>query len=389
MTSKTGQPTSFSNHPYLLLNNQGQILPPIELKSQQHILGRDPQKADLVVPNNWAIVSGCHATLRQMGNDYYIYDGDGHNSSRNGLFVNHSRITSTEGCRLVQGVEIQIGQNPQNLILLTYYNPTATAATAPKQQSISLKNRSILIGRDPNATLFLDAPIVSRRHATVEADAQGRYILQDYSTNGVFVNGQKVNNSTVLPPGATIRIGQFTLMLRGDELLVVDQGNHIRLDADKLVIKRRLDNISLPIEPGHFVALVGGSGAGKSTLMKTLLGIEKPNSGVVYLNGEDLQKNFNIYRTQIGYVPQDDILHPDLTVAEVLTYAAKLRLPMDIDVQMVVEKTLKDVEMSHRRGALVKELSGGQRKRVSIGVELLAIRSYFSWMSLLLDSIQV
>ncbi len=372
MTSKTGQPTSFSNHPYLLLNNQGQILPPIELKSQQHILGRDPQKADLVVPNNWAIVSGCHATLRQMGNDYYIYDGDGHNSSRNGLFVNHSRITSTEGCRLVQGVEIQIGQNPQNLILLTYYNPTATAATAPKQQSISLKNRSILIGRDPNATLFLDAPIVSRRHATVEADAQGRYILQDYSTNGVFVNGQKVNNSTVLPPGATIRIGQFTLMLRGDELLVVDQGNHIRLDADKLVIKRRLDNISLPIEPGHFVALVGGSGAGKSTLMKTLLGIEKPNSGVVYLNGEDLQKNFNIYRTQIGYVPQDDILHPDLTVAEVLTYAAKLRLPMDIDVQMVVEKTLKDVEMSHRRGALVKELSGGQRKRVSIGVELLA-----------------
>ncbi|MGB3208278.1 MAG: FHA domain-containing protein [Crinalium sp.] len=372
MTSKTGQPTSFSNHPYLLLNNQGQILPPIELKSQQHILGRDPQKADLVVPNNWAIVSGCHATLRQMGNDYYIYDGDGHNSSRNGLFVNHSRITSTEGYRLVQGVEIQIGQNPQNLILLTYYNPTATAATAPKQQSISLKNRSILIGRDPNATLFLDAPIVSRRHATVEADAQGRYILQDYSTNGVFVNGQKVNNSTVLPPGATIRIGQFTLMLRGDELLVVDQGNHIRLDADKLVIKRRLDNIYLPIEPGHFVALVGGSGAGKSTLMKTLLGIEKPNSGVVYLNGEDLQKNFNIYRTQIGYVPQDDILHPDLTVAEVLTYAAKLRLPMDIDVQMVVEKTLKDVEMSHRRGALVKELSGGQRKRVSIGVELLA-----------------
>jgi ABC-type multidrug transport system ATPase subunit len=87
---------------------------------------------------------------------------------------------------------------------------------------------------------------------------------------------------------------------------------------------------------------------------------------------EDLRKNFNIYRTQIGYVPQDDIIHRELTVAEVLTYAAKLRLPPDIDVAKVVEKTLQDVEMSHRRNARVSELSGGQRKRVSIGVELLA-----------------
>lgn len=55
-----------------------------------------------------------------------------------------------------------------------------------------------------------------------------------------------------------------------------------------------------------------------------------------------------------------------------LTYAAKLRLPPDIDVATVVEKTLQDVEMSHRRNAKVCELSGGQRKRVSIGVELLA-----------------
>ncbi len=92
----------------------------------------------------------------------------------------------------------------------------------------------------------------------------------------------------------------------------------------------------------------------------------------VYLNGEDLRKNFNIYRMQIGYVPQDDIIHRELTVAEVLTYATKLRLPPDTDVAKVVEKTLQDVEMSHRRNARVCELSGGQRKRVSIGVELLA-----------------
>ncbi|MGH1397182.1 MAG: ABC transporter ATP-binding protein/permease, partial [Trichormus sp.] len=156
----------------------------------------------------------------------------------------------------------------------------------------------------------------------------------------------------------------------------LDQGNQIRLDACDLVIqdqdKRRLDDISVAIEPGQFVALVGGSGAGKSTLMRTLLGIEQPTQGIVYLNGENLRHNFHLYRTHIGYVPQDDIIHQELTVEEVLTYAAKLRLPPDTDVANVVAKTLQDVEMSHRRQAKVSQLSGGQRKRVSIGVELLA-----------------
>jgi ABC-type multidrug transport system ATPase subunit len=118
--------------------------------------------------------------------------------------------------------------------------------------------------------------------------------------------------------GATIRIEPFTLVLRGDELVLLDRGDRIRLDAYSLVIedkgKRRLDEITLAIEPGQFVALVGGSGAGKSTLMRTLLGIESTTNGQVHLNGENLRTNFNIYRTQIGYVPQDDIIHRQLTV---------------------------------------------------------------------------
>lgn len=110
----------------------------------------------------------------------------------------------------------------------------------PRARSISLKNRIVLLGRD-----------------------------------NIFVNGQRVTGSAVLPDGATIRIGPFTLVLRADELQVLDQGNQIRLDACSLVIqdkdKRWLDDISLAIEPGQFVALVGGSRAGKSTLMRTLL----------------------------------------------------------------------------------------------------------------------
>ncbi len=361
---------------YLKLENKGIILY-FELKEQQHILGRDRTFADLVVPIDWQLVGRYQALLRKDGQDYRIYDGNGDKPSTNGLYINHIRITPESGYSLKNGTEIRIGQNSQDQIVLTYYNQTQPSANNTQQlQRVSLKNRSVLLGRDVNATLPLEAPTVSRRHATIDTDAQGRYILRDYSTNGVFINGQKVNTTAVLSPGATIRIGPFALVLRGDELQILDRGNQIRLDACNLVIqdrdKRRLDDISIPIEPGQFVALVGGSGAGKSTLMRTLLGVEQTTQGVVYLNGENLRNNFNMYRTHIGYVPQDDIIHQELTVSEVLTYAAKLRLPPDIDVNQVVEKTLQDVEMSHRRDAKVSQLSGGQRKRVSIGVELLA-----------------
>jgi len=371
MIGNIGQPTALSDRPYLVLTSQDQILQ-LELKQSQHVLGRDRTRADLVLPEPWRAVSGVHAVLRQIGNNYWIYDGDGQRPSTNGLFVDRTRITPNDGYCLKNGTEIKIGLDPKNQVLVTYFNPLASQFFAPSKQSIPLSNRSVLLGRDPNASLQLDAPLVSRRHATIDQDSRGNFILRDHSVNGVFVNGQRVTNSVQLAEGDAIRIGPFTLTYRSGMLEMQDRGNQIRLDADSLVIPKRLDHITLAIEPGQFVALVGGSGAGKSTLMRTLLGIEKTTQGAVFLNGDNLRENFNIYRNQIGYVPQDDIIHADLTVEEVLSYAAKLRLPPDTDVQQVVTKTLEDIEMTHRRTAFVKELSGGQRKRVSIGVELLA-----------------
>ncbi|MEB3228302.1 MAG: ATP-binding cassette domain-containing protein, partial [Synechocystis sp.] len=201
-----------------------------------------------------------------------------------------------------------------------------------------------------------------------------------YSTNGVYVNGVKVNRKILINGSATIKIIPYTLVLQNNQLVIADSGDNIRLDARRIVRTVQdshrqtitlLNQISLPIEPGQLVALVGGSGAGKSTLMKTLLGIEPTSAGAVYLNGEDLRSNFNWYRNQIGYVPQKDIVHKDLKVEEVLQYAARLRLPNDGDIDDIVERTLLQIEMQDRRSVLVKNLSGGQLKRVSIGVELL------------------
>lgn len=381
MTHSPGQQTVLSLNPYLELNNQGQSLQ-LELTQDAHILGRDRQRADRLVPDSWTVVSGCHALLRRVGAEYQIFDGDGQRPSTNGIFIERTRITPTEGHYLKNGTQLWIGQDPRNQILLTYVHPGATSAPVPPAQTaVALKDQPILIGRDPSAHLTLDAPVISRRHATLEPIDPQRYLLRDYSTNGVFANGQRVNGSVVLTEGATLNIGPFVLILQGKELRVLDQGNQIRLDADQLVRdvqdskdkpKRLLNHITLAIEPGQFVALVGGSGAGKSTLMRTLLGIDPTTSGKVYINGNDLRTNFNIYRTQIGYVPQDDIIHRELTVAEVLRYAAQLRLPPDIDVERVVRSTLEQIEMTERRDVLVSQLSGGQRKRVSIGVELLA-----------------
>src|SRR5947209_11724316 len=109
--------------------------------------------------------------------------------------------------------------------------------------------------------------------------------------------------------------------------------------------------------------------------MDALNGLRIAQGGTVFYNGVDYYHNLAAFSTQLGYVPQDDIVHRELTVERALYYAAKLRLPSDFtkeQIQWRIDEVLEDVEMTDRRGLLVSKLSGGQRKRVSIALELLA-----------------
>jgi ABC transport system ATP-binding/permease protein len=377
--------TIFDAHPRIDLNFEGKILS-FSLTEAEHRLGRDPQQPEpqgLKVPVDWGLISRCQAVLRKVDKDYYIYDGDGTTASSNRLFINNSLITPQEGYKLNSYDEIRIGQHNQEYATLLFIDPqSASARRALKQEAIYLKQgKEVTIGRSETATVQLDSPTVSRQHASIDMDAKGHYTLTNYSSNGVFVDRQKVTTKATLKNGSLIQVGPYSFILQKDELVLADDGEYIRLDVDAItkVVKLKnksnlclLNNVSLPIEPGQFVAFVGGSGAGKSTMLRALLGIEPTTAGTVYLNGDDLAANFNIYRSLIGYVPQSDIVHTNLRVREVLYYAAKLRLPKDADINGVIDRTLDQVELTARQNTLVKSLSGGQLKRVSIAVELLA-----------------
>ena len=379
--------TNIASEPYIELDNQGQKIV-LLLSRDINYLGRDPNWANMPTPTEWNIISRKQAIIEKEGNSFRIYDGDRlhQKPSGNGIFLNQSRINLTEGHILKNGEQLYIGQDPRQRIVLTYYNPQQEEMSIPSVRRLNLKGLQkwpVELGRSPNSTsaIELDAPTVSRLHATINPDGKGGYILSDRSSNGTFVNGDRLDKPYRLQKEDTIQIGPYVLLFTGEALELTNATNQIRLDAHKLTFQVQdkkgatftiLNDVCLVLEPGQLVAFVGGSGAGKSTLMKALLGIAPISSGEVYLNGDNLRQNWPVYRSQVGYVPQDDIIHRDLTVEEVLCCACQLRLPPDTNIGEVIGNTLEQIKLSHVRNTLVSRLSGGQRKRVSIGVELLA-----------------
>jgi ABC-type multidrug transport system ATPase subunit len=137
--------------------------------------------------------------------------------------------------------------------------------------------------------------------------------------------------------------------------------------------RRLLDDATLDIAPGSLVAIVGASGAGKSTLLDVLAGVRRPSTGGVHYDGADVAEHRSAFRTVVGYVPQDDIVHRELDVRATLVAAARLRIPgvSAAEVKTIVVDALRATGLSDRADVRVGSLSGGQRKRASIAAELL------------------
>ncbi|MGC9468956.1 MAG: FHA domain-containing protein [Anaerolineae bacterium] len=256
----------------------------------------------------------------------------------------------------------------------------AVSALAPgvtRRLSVDAQD-SITIGRAPDNTVTLDHPQVSRYHAMIERLGTRRRIKDLKSANGVFVNGQRIDGEAWLNDGDEIYIGPLKFRLAAGQVQqLADEG--VRLDVmriNKWVTKdlNLLKDISLSIQPLEFVALVGLSGAGKSTLMDAINGFRPATHGTVLANGTNLYENFDLFRNDMGYVPQKDIVHTELTVYKALDYAAQLRMPADTTSEerhQRIMETMTDLDLEERKDLPIHKLSGGQLKRVSIGVELL------------------
>ena len=348
-------------------------------------IGRQPSNT-IVIPR--PTVSGFHAQIVRQGNQLVLvhpHPKQGH--TLNGLTYNGQNIAGNEQFRQVlkRGDVIRITDENGTFVSLTYNDGSGQVQEAlPELRPIALGAPTLTLGRAPDNSVVLDHPQVSGHHARMEQVQGGYRILDLGSTNHVYVNAQRVTNQ-VLKLGDEIRIGPFKLIFSGNVLTQHDESNGIRIDALHLVKKGNnnvvlINDISFAIPSRRFVAIVGGSGAGKSTLMDALNGLRPAQKGAVLYNGQDYYSHLAAFSTQLGYVPQDDIIHRDLTVERALYYAARLRLPEDFTEKQIKERineVLDDVEMRHRRSLLVSKLSGGQRKRVSIALELLANPSIF------------
>jgi len=288
-------------------------------------------------------------------------------------FLNGERVIAGERRPLRRGDSISVAG------VILYYLPAGAAVpilapVAPVHVGrLRTRNREFSIGRDPASDLVLDHPTVSRTHAVIRL-TNGTAIIEDRgSATGLRVNGRTVKRSQ-LAVGDQLAIGPFRVVFDGEELVeraasiglpVVAEG--IQIDVDSGTILQPLD---LQLHPGELVAVIGESGAGKTTLLKTLAGALPATCGRVLVGGEEV-----VERTgEIGYVPQFDIVHGQLTVREALDYAARLRLPADTsheERKVRIEEIIAVLGLDARADVRVERLSGGQRKRVAVGVELL------------------
>jgi ABC-type multidrug transport system ATPase subunit len=251
-------------------------------------------------------------------------------------------------------------------------------------ESLFADKKQLLIGRAPECDICLPHPTVSRHHALLEWLAPSLRLRDLHSVNGVLVGGRRILEPVQVKEHERVGIGPFMFCLSAGVIHLLDSSQSLRLEARHLEktiwqgpgrVRKLLDGINLAVEPGEFVSLLGPSGSGKSTLMDCLNGRRPATGGKVLANGEDFYVHFDSFRQSLGYVPQRDIVHTQLSVYRALFYTARLRLPTDTgpsELNARIEEVLKQMELEPHRDTVIDNLSGGQIKRVSLGAELLA-----------------
>lgn len=360
-------------------------------------LGRDSSCEIAIDPIACPGVSGQHARLDARNGGFVIV----HVSRSNKTLLNDLIVEKTAPVK--PGDRLKLGYSGPTIELISL--KAAAAGEPPEDAGKTLQadardlallrgtlgakrieiGQGGVIGRDPHVEFPLNHPHVSGSHARLTTK-RGRVSIADMgSSNGTFVNGQRLKKTANLKPRDRIDIGPFSLVFDGTGLVSQSRSNNVELSAAglKRVVTDRatgkpliiLEDVTLVIRPREFVCLLGPSGSGKSTLLAMLSGRNEPDEGLVAVNGADLYADFDAIKADIAVVPQKDILHDSLAVGTALRYTAQLRLPADTsrkELASSVSDILDVVGLSERRGTLIRHLSGGQVKRASLANELMS-----------------
>tara|TARA_B100000925_G_scaffold174317_2_gene131336 strand:+ start:5475 stop:7760 length:2286 start_codon:yes stop_codon:yes gene_type:complete len=335
--------------------------------------------------NSWVVGKSKDAQIRldnsRISNQHLqiIYNKDGELhvqdlSSTNGTFLNGLKIKKS--IQLKHKDKLQLAG--VNDVLIHIEKSFSNENEFTNNAIINKLNVShkVTVGRSTDCDVVINHSTVSKFHACITKISDTSFMLKDLgSTNGTYVNGKKVLKPIKLGLNDKIFIGRYLLSLEGkvkdlnEELAIAAVGIEKTYPNGVIALKK----MDLSITSKSTIAIMGPSGCGKSTLLKALNGDTPPTKGKIFLFNQELSSNWEYLKTQIGYVPQDDIIHQELTVSQCLFFTAKLRLEnfSDDEVEQKINQVLSDLKILDRKNHLISNLSGGQRKRVSIAVELM------------------
>ena len=343
----------------LELNNPGQVIK-IGRHSSNTIVINDPK------------VSLFHSVIKINGNQFYIYDLE----SSNGTFVNRKRVTDAQ---IFANDIITVAGD-----IIVDWGHSIYHKKSESSFSSKTANKSVItIGRKNDNDIIIPNIKVSKYQAKIIQENQEWFIEDLNSSNGTYINGKRISKCKIsLSDEVTIGGAGFSFR----ELLDASANKNISnvsLQLTQLTFKVKdktiVDNINLILNSGEFVGLIGPSGAGKTTLMLMMTGMSKPSKGDVSLNHQSVFFNKELFKGEIGYVPQDDIIHRELTVYESLKYAADLRFNAMYSEEEKcdqVDKVCRELSLDETKDTVIGDsekrgISGGQRKRVNLGHELL------------------
>ncbi|HNZ07787.1 MAG TPA: FHA domain-containing protein [Candidatus Cloacimonadota bacterium] len=331
-------------------------------------------------------VSSRHCQLSIYGDGNYVLEDLG---STNGIYVNGrkvqiQRVGLTDKVTLGRDVPLDLAR-----VIGSASRPAVREPVTPPG-GIDLRAKSdITIGREEGNDIVVRNIRVSRHHARLMRSGPGWELSDLGSANGTFVNGRRVTKAliterdSIVVGGVPLDLESLFRQRKQDwnaDLNLLAQDLSFRV-PEKIIV----DDINLRMCPGQFIGLIGPSGCGKTTLMMMLNGYLRPSRGSVLLNGVSLHHNLQSFQGQLGYVPQDDIIHRELTVRESLDFTSQLRLGRQIPAgerQRQISHILDSLGLSATENTLIgspekKGISGGQRKRVNMAQELITEPQFF------------